>query len=54
MGGLWYFNVIVIVCVWFCFYISIDMVYLYDWDCNEIKKIEDEKYSLRYLDSVFV
>lgn len=42
MGGLWYFNVIVIVCVWFCLYISIDMVYLYDWDCNEIK-IEDEK-----------
>lgn len=51
MGGPWYPNVIATACVWPCPYTSIDMVYSHDWDCNEIK-IEDEKYSLRHLDSV--
>lgn len=52
MGGPRYPNVIATACVWPCPYTSIDMVYLHDWDCNEIKKTEDEKYSLRHLDSV--
>lgn len=52
MGGPWYPNVIATACIWPCPYTSIDMVYSHDWDCNEIKKTEDEKYSLRHLDSV--
>lgn len=51
MGGPWYPNVIATACVRPCPYTSIDMVYSHDCDCNEIK-IEDEKYSLRHLDSV--